>query len=138
MELEVAYTAEQLHTNPALACTLASMLRSKSLESLLQGQRSATLVRARLGSRCKRWKHLRVSLQKELLSSLEPGIFTEDFFESCGADAFLPFITVGLNVAEDGFLPTNTFPQMEYVMEFKETSVARCKLLGERLNGGQA
>ena len=85
METELAYVTNQLRQKPAIMYTLASLLKSDSLQALLDGKTTKALTSAvpvakivAIRKASKKFKHLsdQPTVLTDILKTLEPGWFT--------------------------------------------------------------
>ena len=87
VETELAYVTNQLRQKPGITHTLAALLKSNSLQALLDGNTTKALSASKPGVKVmtlrktsKRFKHLaeQPAVITDLLQTLEPGWYTGD------------------------------------------------------------
>jgi len=131
-----------------MALTVASLLRDGALAEMLtqgaqdQNAEASCSRRGRtLRSTFKRFNNLPPTLLQKLLSSMEPRIYTQhfwnDYAETGGTVDIKLDLTFALNVTMNTLLPLKEHPMCMYWSDFMELCTARCTAMGARLKDKQ-
>jgi len=126
-----------------MALTVASLLRDGALAKMLtqgaqdQKAKASSSRRGRtLRSTCKSFKNLPPTLLQKLLSSMEPRIYTQhfwnDYAETGGTVDIKLDLTFALNVTMNTLLPLKEHPMCIYWNDVMELCTARYTAMGAR------
>ncbi len=126
---ELEFLGQEFQKNKALAYTISSLLKDGTLEKVLAGNAAGGAAAAAapgprvLARSCRRVKHLRLDLVREILRQLLPEGQTEWLEVPENRERLVPLLCFALNCTPDFPLPhTGPFPQCAEVARLKDSA----------------